>query len=254
MRSLFACSFILIFLASCGEDDPTVKLESDNLSIIDDLEYERVSHPATITAATIEGSYLNVTIGFSGCDDTVTVRLVGEEKISKSNPPQRNLKLQVNDAGDCLAFFTKTLSFDLSPFLSGEEHMDFNLEGWERKLIHGLNPEECDTLTLVDGEAFKKESHPVQIQEVVLEGDCLELTFAFSGCSDDIGIQLVDKDIVAESNPPQCYLRLILEDAGLCTAAFSKTMSFDLTPSRVKGGDAVIFHLEGWEDWLLYNY
>ena len=254
MRSLFAYSLILIFLASCGEDDPAVKPQHGSFAIIDDLEYEKASHPATIAAATIEGSRLNVTIGFSGCDDAVSVKLVGEEKISKSNPPQRNLKLLVSDAGDCLAFFTKTLSFDLSPFVNGEEYMYFNLEGWERKLIYGLNPGECDALTLVDGEAFKKESHPVQIQEVVLEEDCLGLTIAFSGCSDDIDIQLVDRDIVAESNPPQCYLRVILEDAGLCAAAFSKTMSFDLTPSRVKGGNAVIFHLEGWEDWLLYNY
>lgn len=256
--SLLYSLMLLVLVSSCSEDDDaSLEPVCGSFVVVDAKEYKNVSHPLAIQSVAVEGSCLTATFSFSGCDDDISVKLVDESVLSKTDPPERNLKLLVSEAGDCLAAFSKTVSFDLAPALTpGRSRIRFNLEGWDQKIDYPMDGATgtCDAVLLEDSSLYKKRSHPIQIEQVAREGDCLQLTFGFSGCSKDIDMKLVDAGIVAESYPVQRWIKLIVEDAGDCRAAFSTTKTFDMSPLKIKDNDAIIFHLEGWEERFRYDY
>ena len=261
MRELFFIHLtiaLFVLITSCSEDDTSLEDPgSGNSVLIDEAEYQKKSHDITIQSAVIKDNSLTVIFSFSGCDDNVSTQLVDEGKISQVSPPERNLKLLVGDVGDCEAVFSKTVTFDLSPALiNGQPNIHFNLEGWDYRLVHQLvpGPGKCDSKLLVSPDKYQKDSHPIDIQNIVASENCLEVTFSFSGCSDDVGMQLIDRGIVAESNPVQRWLKLVVEDAGICRAVFSVKKSFDLSPVRGVDEDAIIFHLDGWDEPFRYDY
>ena len=248
---------LFVLTISCGEDDPVVEPECGSFIVIDASGYNKVSHPIAVHEALIEDNCLTTTFSFSGCDDDVSVTLVDKGKVSQDTPPVRQVKLLVSDAGDCAAVFSKTAIFDLSPALiAGQPNLHFDLAGWDYNLVYQPDPiaGKCDDTLLVSPDAYKKDSHPVDIRKVTVGEDCLELTFSFSGCTDDVGMRLVDMGAVAESNPVQRWLKLIVDDAGLCEAAFVVTKSFDLSPVQARDGDTIIFHLDGWEEPFRYDF
>jgi hypothetical protein len=93
------------------------------------------------------------------------------------------------------------------------------------------------------------------ITSAVITGDCLEIKFASSGCSGDTWVvELVDANVVLDSNPVQRKLRMKLTNIEVCAAVPSKTVTFDLTPLRVAGEHSVWLSLEGFNGSLIYNY
>lgn len=259
MKTSLLYSFLLLIIMSscCEEDDASLEPECGSFVVIDAAEYKNVSHPLAIQSVAVDGSCLTTTFSFSGCDDDVSVKLVDEGTVSQTDPPGRNLKLLVSEAGDCLAAFSKTASFDLAPALTaGTPRLHFNLEGWEKKIDYPADDVagKCDAILVEDSSLYKKKSHPIQIEKVAQEGDCLQLTFNFSGCSKEVDMKLVDAGIVAESNPVQRWIKLVVEDAGDCRAAFSETKNFDLSPLKTREDDAIIFHLEGWDERFRYDF
>ena len=59
---------------------------------------------------------------------------------------------------------------------------------------------------------------------------------------------------IAESFPPQRYLKLNLYNNEVCLAVFTKEESFDLTALRVEGTNEVLLNFEGFEESVLYTY
>ena len=250
---------MLVFVTSCDESNSPLEEEpvNSNAVLINESQYSKESHPHTIESVVIEENRMIVTLSFSGCDDDVSVKLVDNGEVSKASPPERNLKLLVSDAGDCDAAFSKTVTFDLTPtFISGQPNVHFKLEGWDYKLVYQSvpGPENCDDKLLISREKYKKESHPIEIEKVVATENCLEITFTFSGCDDDIDIELIDRGDVGESLPVQRWIKLLVEDAGVCTAVFSVKKSFDMSTVQGINDDAIIFHLEGWDEPFRYDF
>jgi hypothetical protein len=93
------------------------------------------------------------------------------------------------------------------------------------------------------------------IVDAKLSGNCLEIQFGSSGCDGKSWtVELVDAQGVVDTNPQQRYLKLALANNELCAAAFSKTVSFDITPLRIPGAKVVRLKLEGLNIALLYYY
>ncbi len=52
-------------------------------------------------------------------------------------PLQRAVKIKLINNDLCLAFFRKTVSFDLSSFqIDGQNQIPLNIEGWKEQIIY----------------------------------------------------------------------------------------------------------------------
>jgi hypothetical protein len=114
----------------------------------------------------------------------------------------------------------------------------------------------CDKNVLISSDLYNSSAaNNYMITAARVNGDCLEVTFGASGCSGQSWIvELVDSEVIAKSNPPQRMIKLVLTNNELCAAAFTRTVSFDLTPLRVQGSDRVQLFLHGLGQQLFYNY
>lgn len=113
----------------------------------------------------------------------------------------------------------------------------------------------CDQLTTVDNTRFKNTpADGYVIQHVQITGDCLEVQIAASGCSGETWkVELVDAGRVAESNPEQRDLKILLDNGEICTAVVVKSYTFDLRPVRTRE-NVVLLNVELWEEQVLYEY
>ncbi len=109
----------------------------DQSLIIDNERYASQSLDSfTISDVTLTEHCLEITYGASGCDGNFWhIELVDSGGIMESLPVQRDLRLKFTNNESCLAVFSKTTSFDLSPaMLENEEAILFNLEGWDEQI------------------------------------------------------------------------------------------------------------------------
>jgi len=111
------------------------------------------------------------------------------------------------------------------------------------------NPKTCDENVVVDSDKYlngPKDYHV--IENVSVDGDCLEITFASSGCSGSSWVyELVDADLIMESYPIQRNIRLSLKNTEMCEAFITKTVSFDVSALKA-GNEVVILHLDGYDE------
>lgn len=113
----------------------------------------------------------------------------------------------------------------------------------------------CDQITTVDNSRYKNaSSEGFVIRNVQLSGDCLEVVIASSGCSGNTWkVELIDAGRVAESNPEQRDLKIVLDNREMCTAMVNKTYTFDLRPVRTQR-NVVLLNLEHWDELIPYEY
>jgi len=115
--------------------------------------------------------------------------------------------------------------------------------------------EPCTQMLLIGNEIY--DNYPddqLTILDVTLEGDCLQINFAASGCSGNSWIvELVGREEILESLPPQRLIRLSLENNEICDAYIGKSVTFDITPSRISGNE-IILNLDGWDKKIVYVY
>ncbi|NRA91407.1 MAG: hypothetical protein HRU26_01765 [Psychroserpens sp.] len=76
-----------------------------------------------------------------------------------------------------------------------------------------------------------------------------------SGCDGDTwSLILVDSGNVAESFPPQRFLKLIFSNEEECLAAITQSRIFNLANLRVEGTNEVVLNIEGIPEPLNYMY
>ena len=113
----------------------------------------------------------------------------------------------------------------------------------------------CDQITKVDNSRYKdNQSEGFSIRSVQIIGDCLEVEIESGGCSGETWkVDLIDAGRVAESNPEQRDLKILLENEELCNAIVFKTYTFDLRPVQTNNS-VVLLNLELWEEQIRYEY
>ena len=114
----------------------------------------------------------------------------------------------------------------------------------------------CDTNVILDNALYDSaESAFYTVISAEVDGDCLLVNISSSGCDGNTWVfTLIDSEDVAESMPPQRFLKLELENNEACLAVFSKEQSFDLSALRVDDANEVILNIEGFPEPLNYNY
>lgn len=123
MRTIIILLFSLFQIIACC---PVIEDESmcDDKVIIDKKLFDAAPNSSVnITKIEIIGDCLSIDFNASGCNGiSWKVKLIDSEAILKSNPPQRNLRLSLENNELCEAIIHKKISFDISKLrLTGSE-------------------------------------------------------------------------------------------------------------------------------------
>ncbi len=123
MRTIIIFLFSLFQIIACC---PVIEDESmcDDKVIIDKNLFDSAPNSSmNITKIEIIGDCLSIDFNASGCNgNSWKVKLIDSEAILKSNPPQRNLRLSLENNELCEAIIYKKISFDISKLrLTGSE-------------------------------------------------------------------------------------------------------------------------------------
>jgi len=129
----------MVFSCSEAEDAPQFQsgqTQTDCDAFIQILSQDEFNALAeaefSIEDVSISQDCLSVTIGDSGCNpENWDINLLTTNAVMESNPPQKNLKIEVVNNEVCLAVFEKTKVFDLTPIQNnGDSEIILNIEGW----------------------------------------------------------------------------------------------------------------------------
>ncbi len=96
------------------------------------------TNPNIIKNVTLSGNCLTVTVTASGCSgESWVVKLIDAGAIAKSLPPQRSLKISLDNKELCLAVFTRSYSFDISALkVNGYNKLTLNIDGYKQALTY----------------------------------------------------------------------------------------------------------------------
>ncbi len=114
----------------------------------------------------------------------------------------------------------------------------------------------CGTEVMIDSATYESaESSYFGVLNVSLNNDCLMVHITSSGCdASSWELTLIDSENIAESMPPQRYMKLTLNNNEACLAVFEKEETFDLTSLQVEGTNEVVLNIEGLPESVLYTY
>ena len=114
----------------------------------------------------------------------------------------------------------------------------------------------CGVAVVLDNSAYQTiESDFYTLTSAEIDGDCLRVNISSSGCDASTWVlTLVDSEDIAESMPPQRYLKLALANNEACLAVFNKVQSFDLAVLKIDGVNEVLLNIEEFLEPLTYIY
>ena len=114
----------------------------------------------------------------------------------------------------------------------------------------------CNEKAVLDHVAFPQvNTTNYGVTNVVLNGDCLEITVSSSGCNpDNWDMNLIGVASKTNIYPPLFHAKIELVNNEACQAVFQKTVSFDLTPFQMAGQNTVQIALDGWNTKIMYQY
>lgn len=99
------------------------------------------------------------------------------------------------------------------------------------------------------------ETNNYGISSVLLNGDCLEVTLASSGCDAANWLMSLNSSTALNNVVPvERTVKIELINTDACLAIFSKTVTFDVTPFQVQGQNQVVLTIEGWNVPVHYAY
>lgn len=118
------------------------------------------------------------------------------------------------------------------------------------------NPTNCNKFSVIDETKYQQtNTSNYTITNVVINGDCLEITVSASGCNpNNWNMNFIASENVVETLPIQWYTKVELINNETCQAVFQKTVSFDLTPLKDDGQNQVQINIEGWNSSIMYQY
>ena len=133
----------IILILSCNSegDNSTIENNCDFTSEIileEDFNAINTSNYGIIEVE-LNGDCLGITFGSSGCGtDLWEENLYSTDTFYNVFPLQRDVKMELINDETCLAFFQKTVSFDLTPFqIDGQSDLPLNINGWNEQITYG---------------------------------------------------------------------------------------------------------------------
>jgi len=139
-KLLLFLPIILILSCNSENDNSTIENNCDFTSEIileEDFNAINTSNYGIIEVE-LNGDCLGITFGSSGCGtDLWEENLYSTDTFYNVFPLQRDVKMELINDEACLAFFQKTVSFDLTPFqIDGQSDLPLNINGWNEQITY----------------------------------------------------------------------------------------------------------------------
>ena len=139
-KLLLFLPIILILSCNSENDNSTIENNCDFTSEIileEDFNAINTSNYGIIEVE-LNGDCLEITFGSSGCGtDLWEENLYSTDTFYNVFPLQRDVKMELINDETCLAFFQKTVSFDLTPFqIDGQSDLPLNINGWNEQITY----------------------------------------------------------------------------------------------------------------------
>lgn len=114
----------------------------------------------------------------------------------------------------------------------------------------------CGQVVVIDNAFYQSaESSDYNLLNAEIVDQCLIIDISASGCDGSTwSMVLVDSGDVAESAPPQRYLKFVFTNNETCLAVFTQERSFDLSTLQINEGNEIILNIEGFPESLIYTY
>jgi len=116
MKTRVILAFVLLSMLACSDSDDPDPNGCDFGTVISQERYRIApSDELTINSLEIENDCLKINFSASGCNgDSWKIELIDAGSIKESDPPQRDLRLSLDNDELCEAFITRELSFNIS--------------------------------------------------------------------------------------------------------------------------------------------
>lgn len=137
MKKTLYLLFVAVFL-SCSNNDNEEFVDCNFAVLVSNEQFVKApSDQLTINSLVIEGDSLKINFSTSGCNgDTWKVKLISSVDVLESNPPQRNIKLSLDNKELCEAFITKDVSFDISALQVDVNQIYLNLANSDKSILY----------------------------------------------------------------------------------------------------------------------
>lgn len=114
----------------------------------------------------------------------------------------------------------------------------------------------CDENAVVDAALFANApSEQVTINDVKINGNCLQINFSASGCSGNRWeFTLIDSENIQEGSPAIRTLRLSFKSNEDCLAFLTREVSFDIQSLQIRGSNRVMLKIANNDSQILYDY
>tara|TARA_B000000460_G_C21209409_1_gene261609 strand:- start:95 stop:526 length:432 start_codon:yes stop_codon:yes gene_type:complete len=133
----------ITLILSCNSEDDNSTIENNcyftsEIILEEDFNAINTSNYGIIEVE-LNGDCLGITFGSSGCGtDLWEENLYSTDTFYNVFPLQRDVKMELINDETCLAFFQKTVSFDLTPFqIDGQSDLPLNINGWNEQITYG---------------------------------------------------------------------------------------------------------------------
>ena len=138
MKNLFLLALIPILLMRCTDGDGPDPNGCDQGTVISQEQFRNApSDEATINSLEIEGDCLKINFSASGCSgESWKMRLIDSGSILESDPPQREIRLILENNELCEAFITRELSFNISELKVKGERVWLNLSNSDDQILY----------------------------------------------------------------------------------------------------------------------
>lgn len=136
MKNYLFLILMLGALTSCDKF-PLPLLCGTPIIINSELFQEAPNDAFRFSNAQIDGDCLELIIQYGGGCGDVELKLIGAEEVAESFPPQRAIRLSLEDNDFCEALVTDTLRYDLKlARVFGVNEVFLNLEGWNEPILY----------------------------------------------------------------------------------------------------------------------
>jgi len=127
---------LVAYLINCTEK--TIDPDYENVLIDHDLFENGPDDQLSITSVYLTNDCLTIEFLAAGCDGNEwIIKLIDAGMIAESNPPQRMIRLSLDNPEQCRKGITKEITFNLGPVrINGGNKVLLNLEGWEEDILY----------------------------------------------------------------------------------------------------------------------
>jgi hypothetical protein len=132
--------FLILVLGvfSCGDKDDDNSINCDNEVVISNDQYNTAPNDElTITDLEIIENCLKISYNASGCSgDSWELKLIDSGNIAESQPPQRTIRLSLNNEEECDAVISKEMTFDISDLMVEGNQVWLNLANSDDQILY----------------------------------------------------------------------------------------------------------------------